>query len=151
MAAIDGDDQCVGREMTEERRFGGRAGIVARGADHEAVDLAFAALRRRVERTERFDRIAEEVDAHGHLRVERIDVEDAAAQGIFAGLFTEGLVGVAEVFGESLGEVAQGELLALADDDLGLGGSLGRWRASGDGTGRAGDEQRPLGVMIAVT
>jgi hypothetical protein len=82
-------------------------------------------LGRWVERTERLDRVAEEVDTHGHLRVQRIDVEDATAQGIFAGLFAERLVGVAEIFGEALGEVLQGELLALADHDLGLGRGLG--------------------------
>ena len=62
-------------------------------------------MRRGVERAQRLDRVAEEVDAHGHLRVQRIDVEDAAAQGIFAGLFAQRLVGVAEVFGETLGEI----------------------------------------------
>ena len=34
-----------------------------------------------------------------------VDVKDAAAERIFAGLFAEGLVGVAEVFGEALREV----------------------------------------------
>ena len=150
MAAVDRDDERVRRQMTEERGLGRRAGIVARRADDEAVDFAFAALRRGVERTERFHGVTEEVDAHGHLRVEGIDVEDAAAQGVFPGLFAEGLVGVAEVFGESLREFAQGQLLALADDDLGLGGGFGRGRPARQRTGRAGDEQRSLRVMVAV-
>ena len=150
VTTVHRDDESVGRQMSEEGRFRRGAGIITRRADHESVDLAFAALRRRVERAERLDDVAEEVDAHGHLRVQRIHVEDAAAQRVFAGLFAEGLVGVAEVFGESLGEVAQSELLALADDDLRLGRGFRRGRAAGERAGRAGDEQRPLRVMVAV-
>ena len=112
--------------MAEERRFGGRPRIVARRAYDEAIDFTFASLRCGVEGPEGFDRVAEEVDANGHLRVQRIDVEDAAAQGIFAGLFAQRLMGIAEIFGETLGEILQGELLPLADDDLSLGRGLGR-------------------------
>ena len=126
--------------MAEERRFGGRAGIIARGTDDESVDFAFAALRRGVERTERFDRVAEEVNAHGHLRVERIDVKDAATQRIFAGLLAEGFVGVAEISGETFGKILQGEFLALTDDNLRLGGGLGGRRTAGERAGRAGDK-----------
>ena len=125
MAAIDGDDERVGRQVAEERRFGRGAGIVARRADDQAVDFAFAALRRGVERAERFDGVAEEVDAHRHLRVQRVDVEDAPAQGVFAGLLAERFVSVAKVFGEALGKIAERQFLAFADDDLGLGGGLG--------------------------
>ena len=59
-------------------------------------------------------------------------------------------MGVAEIFGEALGEVAQGELLALADHDLSLGGGFGGRRAALERTRRAGDEQRPLRVMSAM-
>ena len=150
MAAVHRDDERVGRQVPEERRLGGRAGIIPRRADDEAVDLAFAALRRGVERAERLDDVAEEVDAHGHLRVQGVDVEDAAAERVFTRLLAEGLMGVAEVFGETLGEITEGELLALADDDLRLGRGFGGGRAAGERAGRAGDEQRPLCVMIAM-
>ena len=150
VATVDGDDERVGRQVPEERGLGRRAGIIARGADDEAIDFAFAALRRGIERSERFDDVAEEIDAHGHLRVQRIDVEDAAAERVFAGLLAEGLVGIAEIFGEALREITQGELLALADDDLGLGRGFGGGRPAGERPGRAGDEQRTLRVMAAV-
>ena len=59
-------------------------------------------------------------------------------------------MGIAEVFGEALREITQGELLALANHDLGLGRRFGGGRAAGERAGRAGDEQRPLRVMVAM-
>ena len=59
-------------------------------------------------------------------------------------------MGVTEVFGQSLREITEGEFLALADDDLRLGRGFGGGRAAGERAGRAGDEQRPLRVMVAV-
>ena len=52
VAAVHRDDERVGRQVPEERRLGGGAGIVARRADDEAVDFAFATLRRGIERAE---------------------------------------------------------------------------------------------------
>ena len=93
-----------------------------------------------VEWAEGFDRIPEEVDAHGHLGVERVDVEDAAAQGKLARLFAEGFVGVAEIFRQPFGEIAERKFLALAHDDLRLGAGLGGGGAAGDGAWGASDE-----------
>jgi hypothetical protein len=150
VAAVDRDDERIRRQVAEERGFGGRAGIVTWRADDEAVDFALAALRRGVEGTERFDRVTKEVDTYGHLRVERIDVQNPAAERVFSRLFAQGFVGVAEISGKTLRKIVQGEFIALADDDLGLGGGFGRGRATGERTGRASDEQRTLGIVVAV-
>ncbi|MEY4033734.1 MAG: hypothetical protein RL492_928 [Verrucomicrobiota bacterium] len=150
VGAVDAHDQGLRREVPAEGRFGGLARVVARGADDEPVDFAFAALRRWVEGAEGFDLVAEEVDAHGHLRVERVDVEDAAAQGVFAGLLAERFVVVAELVGQAMREGPQLERVALADDHLRAGGGLGGGRPSCQRARGAGDEEGPFCIMAAV-
>ena len=104
VGAVDGDDEGVRWEVFKEGGFCGLAGVIARGTDHQTVDFAFAPLRGGVERPNGFNLVAKEVNAHGHLRVQWVDVEDAAAQGVFAGLFAECFVVVTEIHGEALGE-----------------------------------------------
>ena len=104
VCAVDGDDEGARREVLEKGGFRGLAGVIARGADHQPVDFAFAPLRGGVEWSNGFDLVAKEVDAHRHLGIEWVDVEDAAAQGVFAGLFAERFVVVTEIDGEALGE-----------------------------------------------
>ena len=79
VGAVDGDDEGARREVLEKGGFCGLAGVIARGADHQPVDFAFAPLRGGVERPNGFNLVAKEVNAHGHLRVQWVDVEDAAA------------------------------------------------------------------------
>jgi len=108
-------------------------------------------LRGRIERSERFHVVAEEVDPHRHLRVERVDVQNPAAQGELAGLFAERLMVVAEVLGEPARELAQLQSVPFAHDQLGARGGLGRGRRAHEGRRRAGDQQGAGRVMPAVT
>ena len=148
--AVDRNDQDVGREVPEEGGLGDATGIIAWGADHEPVDFPFAPLRRGVKGSEGLDLVAEQVDAHGHLRVQRVDVEDAAAQGVFPGLFTKGFVVVAELAGEALRKGPELERVAFADDHLRPGRRFRGGGSAGQGSWGAGDEQGPLGVVLPV-
>ena len=104
-------------------------------------------MRGRVEGPERFHGIAEEVQPHRHLGVERVDVEDAAAQRVLAGLFAERLVVVAEILGEAPREFTEFQPVALPQDQFGARGGFGRGRGADQGGRRAGDQQRPPRVM----
>ena len=53
-------------------------------------------LRGGIEAADRFDFVAEEFDAHRALGLGRIDIEDAAAQSVFAGHFDDIGAGIAD-------------------------------------------------------
>jgi len=94
-----GDIRAAREERAGGRDRGGRAfdlredpgaqPVVARNLaprDHvERVEGARAPLRRKVERADRFDLVAEELDACGRVGARGPHVHDAAANGVFAG------------------------------------------------------------------
>ena len=52
----------------------------------EPTQLIFADLRLRIERADRFQRVAEEIEPHRHIHAGRIKIENPAAHSILAGL-----------------------------------------------------------------
>ena len=64
----------------------GRQLHLAHRHEVERPQLADGALRLRIEAADRFQRVAEEVQPHRRGHARRVEVDDAAAHGVFAGL-----------------------------------------------------------------
>ena len=89
-----------------------------------------------IEAADGFHFVAKELDAHGSLGLGRIDIEDAAAQGVFAGHFDDVGGGVAD--GVQVSEqVVDIERFAAAQNACQVGVVLGGTLKDGGGRDRS--------------
>ena len=86
-----------GVQVVREPRLRGFEAHPGRGGHRDALDPGRGALGHRVERADVLDLVAEEVEAVGLGRRDRVDVDDAAADGVVARRLADRLAVVIEV------------------------------------------------------
>ncbi len=93
---LDEHELRAGRQVVGESGGGGRQLHARRRGERDARHALAGALRDRIEGADVLDLVAEEVEPVGLARGDRIDVDDAAAHGVVAGRFADGLRVVVE-------------------------------------------------------
>ena len=104
----------------------GRDDVVGLGVDGEAGVLLLDGAEERVDLGERFDLVAEELDAEGVFVVGGVDLDDVAADAEGAAAEVD-VVALVEDFDEAAGDVLPLDLLALFEEQQHA--VVGLWRA----------------------
>ena len=100
-------------------------------------------MRGRVEAADAFQFVAEKIEARGRGGVEGVDVEQAAAHGVLAGGFADGLGVVAEFVAEFLREFAEIDARAGGEADFPRGQIAGARRGLQQRRERGDDDEPP--------
>ena len=114
---LDVDQVGLRREVIGDA--GGRIGQLeaGRGGEGDGVDGFAGALRHGIEAADLLNLVAEEVEPVGLVGCDRVDVDDATADGVVAGRFTDGLRIIIE-FAQLLHQAGEGLGLAAAQDEF---------------------------------
>ena len=130
----------VGRQVVGEAGLGGIEPEAGRGGERDAGDLFAGALGDGIEGADFLKIVAEEIEPVGLRGGDRVDVDDAAADGVVSGRFADGL-GVVVEGAELLEEAGEGERRAAGEGEL-AGGERFKGGHRLEEGGRGGDDQK---------
>ena len=121
---------------------------LAHGQQRDRIEAAERPLGLRIEGADRFQRVAEEIEADG-TRARRIEIENAATHGILAGIGDGAGAAIADML-QPLDQLCHAHRVARGETLHGCGKELVRRHALQHGVDRGEHDQRRLVVAAAM-